>query len=83
MKVIIPIVGNDTLENNTDYMLSLYEIERKTIFQYCYDFLKPIENAAVIVFVYSVLCCLWVLLCKITKLKKAPFSFKCIPFACH
>lgn len=49
MKVIIPIVGNDTLENNTDYMLSLYEIERKTIFQYCYDFLKPIENAEFIV----------------------------------
>lgn len=45
MKVIIPIVGNDSLENNTDYMLSLYEIERKTIFQYCYDFLKPIKNA--------------------------------------
>lgn len=49
MKVIVPIVGNDTLENNTDYMLSLYEIERKTIFQYCYDFLKPIENAEFIV----------------------------------
>ena len=49
MKVIIPIVGNDTPENNTDYMLSLYEIERKTIFQYCYDFLKPIENAEFIV----------------------------------
>lgn len=49
MKVIIPIVGNDTLESNTDYMLSLYEIERKTIFQYCYDFLKPIENAEFIV----------------------------------
>lgn len=41
------------------------------------------ERAAVIVLVYSVLCCLWVLLCKITKLKKAPFSFKCTPFACH
>lgn len=41
------------------------------------------ERAAVIVLVYSVLCCLWVLLCKIAKLKKAPFSFKCTPFACH
>lgn len=49
MKVIIPIVGNDSLENNTDYMLSLYEIERKTIFQYCYDFLKPIKDAEFIV----------------------------------
>lgn len=49
MKVIIPIVGNDSLENNTDYMLSLYEIERKTIFQYCYDFLKKIDNAEFIV----------------------------------
>lgn len=49
MKVIIPIVGNDALENNTDYMLSLYEIERKTIFQYCYDFLKPIKDAEFIV----------------------------------
>lgn len=49
MKVIIPIVGNDSLENNTDYMLGLYEIERKTIFQYCYDFLKPIKDAEFIV----------------------------------
>ena len=49
MKVIIPIVGNDTLENNTDYMLGLYEIERKTIFQYCYDFLNTIEGAEFIV----------------------------------
>ena len=49
MKVIIPIVGNDTLENNTDYMISLYEIERKTIFQYCYDFLKSIDDAEFIV----------------------------------
>ncbi len=49
MKVIIPIVGNDTLNSNTEYMLSLYEIERKTIFQYCYDYLKPIKNAEYIV----------------------------------
>lgn len=49
MKVIIPIVGNDKMSNNTEYMLSLYEIERKTIFQYVYDFLKPIENAEFIV----------------------------------
>lgn len=49
MKVIIPIVGNDKLSSNTEYMLSLYEIERKTIFQYVYDFLKPIENAEFIV----------------------------------
>ena len=49
MKVIIPIVGDDTLENNTEYILSLYEIERKTIFQYCYDFLKCIKDAEFIV----------------------------------
>lgn len=49
MKVIIPIVGNDSLESNTEYMLSLYEIERKIIFQYCYDFLKSIDEAEFIV----------------------------------
>lgn len=49
MKVIIPIVGNDSLESNTEYMLSLYEIERKIIFQYCYDFLRSIDEAEFIV----------------------------------
>lgn len=49
MKVLIPIVGNDKMSGNTDYMLSLYEIERKTIFQYVYDFLSPIEDAEFIV----------------------------------
>lgn len=49
MKIIIPIVGNDSNMTQTPYILSLYEIERKTIFQYIYDFLKPIENPEFIV----------------------------------
>lgn len=53
MKIIVPIVGNDALAENTDYMLSLYEIERKTIFQYIYDFLRPIENAEFIIVLRS------------------------------
>lgn len=49
MKVIIPIVGSDNIGRNTDYILSLYEIERKTVFQYICDFLSTIENAEFIV----------------------------------
>lgn len=45
MKILIPLGGKNTFTNDTEYIKSLYEINRKTIFQYVYEFLNQIPNA--------------------------------------
>lgn len=49
MKIIIPIVGTNTLTNDSQYIRSLYEIEKKTILQYVYESLNRIKNAEFVV----------------------------------
>lgn len=51
MKILIPLVGQNKLTADTDYIKSLYEINRKMIFQYVHEFLSVIENAE---FIYVV-----------------------------
>lgn len=50
MKILIPIGGNNT-EDNNEYIKSLYEIEKKTILQHVYESLSVIKDADFIVVV--------------------------------
>lgn len=45
MKILIPIAGNNMIDEKNQYIKSLYEIEKKTILQYVYESLNYIENA--------------------------------------
>ena len=45
IKIIIPIVGGNKTDSETQYIRGLYEIERKTILQHVYESLAVIEEA--------------------------------------
>lgn len=45
MKILIPLAGKNNISSETQYIKSLYEINRKTIFQYVHEFLAKINNA--------------------------------------
>ena len=45
MNILIPLGGKSTFSTNTEYIKTLYEINRKTIFQYVYEFLDQIPDA--------------------------------------
>lgn len=49
VKVIIPIAGSNQIDNETQYIRGLYEIEKKTIFQHVYESLSVIKDAEFIV----------------------------------
>lgn len=48
MKILIPIVSNNHVDNS-EYIKSLYEIEKKTILQHVYESLAVIKDAEFIV----------------------------------
>lgn len=49
IKVIIPIAGSNQVDNETQYIRGLYEIEKKTILQHVYESLSRIKDAEFIV----------------------------------
>lgn len=49
IKIIVPIAGSNQIDNETQYMRGLYEIEKKTILQHVYESLSVINNAEFIV----------------------------------
>jgi len=49
MRIIIPIVNDVNIDDENSYLRSLYEIERKTVFQSIYEFLAQIHEAEFIV----------------------------------
>lgn len=51
MKILLPIVGSEQADKETQYIKNLYEIERKSILQYVYESLKQIEGAEFIVII--------------------------------
>lgn len=48
-KIIIPIAGKNPMDNDTQYMRGLYEIEKKTILQHVHESLSVIHNSEFIV----------------------------------
>lgn len=51
MKILMPIVSSDIGQENSQYIRSLYEIQKKTILQYVYESLSQITDAQFIVIV--------------------------------
>ena len=49
MNILIPIVGSKKKREESQYIRSLYEIQKKTILQYVYESLKQISDAKFIV----------------------------------
>ncbi len=49
MNILMPIVRSETEDNSSQYMKSLYEIQKKTVLQYVYEFLNKIRDAHFIV----------------------------------
>ena len=49
MKIVLPIAGKETVPEGSQYILSLYEIERETVLSHIYNSLKTIEGAEFIV----------------------------------
>lgn len=49
IKIIIPIAGSNQVDNETQYIRGLYEIEKKTILQHVYESLSRIKDAEFIV----------------------------------
>ncbi len=45
MKIILPMAGKETVPEGSQYILSLYEIERETVLSHIYNTLKDIEGA--------------------------------------
>lgn len=51
MNIIIPIAGPNKPAMSTEYIISLQEIERKTVLQYVFEYLKQIEASHIIVII--------------------------------
>ena len=49
MKILIPIAGKNTVDDKSQYIKTLYEIEKKTVLQYVYESLSQIRGAEFIV----------------------------------
>ena len=49
MKILIPIAGNNSIDERNQYIKTLYEIEKKTILQYVYESLASIRDAEFII----------------------------------
>ena len=49
MKILIPIAGKNVVDEKSQYIKTLYEIEKKTVLQYVYESLSQIQDAQFIV----------------------------------